>query len=194
MIIPNIWENKKWQPNHQPELNPEFSCGISFWFSYFAAGHSHERLSTDRPRLHCVHCVRCSAVPRTCQNLEIYQGLGLMSQCFTSPYYSHDGSMYGKQMLTKLGYIDGQCYHIYIAYMDPMGLGIFHLPHICLWIGDVTPIHKSWDMKIPLFTIDKRWNLAVFCMHECEFLGEKTWRVRYDLRRPPHGSKLQSIR
>ena len=21
MIIPNIWENKKWQPNHQPEVN-----------------------------------------------------------------------------------------------------------------------------------------------------------------------------
>ena len=20
MIIPNIWENKKWQPNHQPEF------------------------------------------------------------------------------------------------------------------------------------------------------------------------------
>ena len=24
-------------------------------------------------------------------------------------------------MLTKMGYIDGKCYHIYIAYMDPMG-------------------------------------------------------------------------
>ena len=26
MIIPNIWENKKWQPNHQPDvLYPRFS-------------------------------------------------------------------------------------------------------------------------------------------------------------------------
>ena len=23
MIIPNIWENKKWQPNHQPDENSE---------------------------------------------------------------------------------------------------------------------------------------------------------------------------
>ena len=23
MIIPNIWENKKWQPNHQPEMDDD---------------------------------------------------------------------------------------------------------------------------------------------------------------------------
>ena len=25
MIIPNIWENKKWQPNHQPDDYPLLS-------------------------------------------------------------------------------------------------------------------------------------------------------------------------
>ena len=28
MIIPNIWENKKWQPNHQPDL---WSLGLQLW-------------------------------------------------------------------------------------------------------------------------------------------------------------------
>ena len=27
MIIPNIWENKKWQPNHQPVKNPPLPLG-----------------------------------------------------------------------------------------------------------------------------------------------------------------------
>ena len=31
MIIPNIWENKKWQPNHQPVIFSQILCFI--WFS-----------------------------------------------------------------------------------------------------------------------------------------------------------------
>ena len=30
MIIPNIWENKKWQPNHQPE-HSFFAFSIHTW-------------------------------------------------------------------------------------------------------------------------------------------------------------------
>ena len=32
MIIPNIWENKKWQPNHQPVIADEipFSCMVKW--------------------------------------------------------------------------------------------------------------------------------------------------------------------
>ena len=33
----------------------------------------------------------------------------------------HDGSMVLVYMLTSRGYIDGKCYHIYIAHRDPMG-------------------------------------------------------------------------
>ena len=37
-----------------------------------------------------------------------------------NPWRIHSAGIY---MLTWLGYIDGKCYHIYIAYMDPMGNG-----------------------------------------------------------------------
>ena len=36
----------------------------------------------------------------------------------------------GILMLTWLGYMDGKCYHIYIAYMDPMGYKWWYIPWI----------------------------------------------------------------
>ena len=33
MIIPNIWENKKWQPNHQPVILQSDSRSVMLWFS-----------------------------------------------------------------------------------------------------------------------------------------------------------------
>ena len=37
MIIPNIWENKKWQPNHQPEI-------MGWCCLYFSSRHFQEAL------------------------------------------------------------------------------------------------------------------------------------------------------
>ena len=31
MIIPNIWENKKWQPNHQPDNHSWKYMGFLYW-------------------------------------------------------------------------------------------------------------------------------------------------------------------
>ena len=49
-------------------INIQLNPSISLWLNSFPAGHSHERLSTDRRRQHCVR-VRYSAVPWMCRNL-----------------------------------------------------------------------------------------------------------------------------
>ena len=33
MIIPNVWENKKWQPNHQPEMDDDW--GVPLFQDHF---------------------------------------------------------------------------------------------------------------------------------------------------------------
>ena len=54
MIIPNIWENKKWQPNHQPDIHVVFSSCPHLdgpWGQLFMNFRQSAHLSRDRKTL-----------------------------------------------------------------------------------------------------------------------------------------------
>ena len=50
-----------------------------------------------------------------------------------------------------MGSIDGKCYHIYMAYMDPMGIGI---PQVCM---DATEMRYPTIQSDLLSSTKKTW-------------------------------------
>ena len=91
MIIPNIWENKKWQPNHQPViilLMLLFLCHDILPF--FAQPWRHLRLGTDLAVSGCSSWRRCSVCSmagarkrRFCGGLGHSGGHGSRMKCMT---------------------------------------------------------------------------------------------------------------